>query len=90
VPDGFFHLTGETILGYHVAVAAALALARVAVEPADEHAFLATFLARWGEALEGDRGQRRGKRPSRRIGRESPNVRQGGVTSPGKDPSCRL
>ena len=48
--------------GYHVALAAALALARVAVEPAEEHAFLAAFLARWGEALEGDRGRRRGRR----------------------------
>jgi len=48
--------------GYHVALAAALALARVAVEPAEEHAFLAAFLARWGEALEGDRGRRPGRR----------------------------
>jgi len=41
-----------------VAITAALALARVAVEPADEHAFLATFLARWGVALQHDRARR--------------------------------
>ena len=37
--------------GYHVALAAALALARVAVEPAEEHAFLVSFLSEWGSAL---------------------------------------
>jgi hypothetical protein len=41
--------------GYHVAVVAALALARVAVEPSEEHAFLNAFLTRWGEAVEGRR-----------------------------------
>ena len=45
--------------GYHVAVAAALALARVAVKPVDEHGFLRTFLARWGEVLDAERGRRR-------------------------------
>jgi hypothetical protein len=63
--------------GYHVAVSAALALARVAVEPADEHGFLGAFLARWGEVLTTavpDAG--RGRRPTRDtsrvgIGRES-------------------
>jgi hypothetical protein len=36
--------------GYHVAVAAAMALATVAVDPAKEHAFITAFLARWGAA----------------------------------------
>ncbi len=43
--------------GYHIALAAALALARLAVEPAQEHAFVTAFLARWGRTL--DRGPRR-------------------------------
>jgi hypothetical protein len=44
--------------GYHVALAAALALARVVVEPADEHAFLSAFLARWGAVVDGARSRR--------------------------------
>jgi hypothetical protein len=35
---------------YHLALTVALSLARVAVEPPLEHDFIATFLARWGEA----------------------------------------
>ena len=38
--------------GYHVALAVALALAPLAVDPAKEHAFLTAFLARWGAAIE--------------------------------------
>jgi hypothetical protein len=47
--------------GYHVALAVALALGPLAVEPAREHAFVTAFLASWGEALgrRGRRGQRR-------------------------------
>ncbi|PYM14528.1 MAG: hypothetical protein DMD81_17705 [Candidatus Rokuibacteriota bacterium] len=46
--------------GYHVAVAAAMALAAVAVEPAKEHAFVTAFLASWGTAIERrKRGRRR-------------------------------
>ena len=37
--------------GYHVALTVALALAPLAVEPAGEHGFVSTFLARWGEAV---------------------------------------
>src|SRR5262249_38376331 len=37
--------------GYHVALAAALALATLAVEPAKEHPFVTAFLASWGDAL---------------------------------------
>jgi hypothetical protein len=46
--------------GYHIALATALALAPLAVEPAKEHAFLTTFLASWGAAVE-----RRQRKPRR-------------------------
>jgi len=38
--------------GYHVAVAVAMALAPLAVDPAKEHGFVTAFLARWGVAVE--------------------------------------
>ncbi len=41
--------------GYHIAIAVALALARLAVPPAEEHDFVTAFLTRWGEALDGVR-----------------------------------
>ena len=37
--------------GYHLALSVALALAPLAVEPAQEHGFVTEFLARWGKAL---------------------------------------
>jgi hypothetical protein len=37
--------------GYHIAVASALALAPLAVDPAKEHAFVAAFLESWGSSL---------------------------------------
>ena len=37
--------------GYHIALASALALATLAVEPAKEHAFVTAFLASWGSAI---------------------------------------
>ena len=37
--------------GYHIAVAVALALAPLAVDPAKEHAFITAFLERWGAAI---------------------------------------
>jgi len=46
--------------GYHVALAVAMALAPLAVDPAKEHAFITTFLARWGEAIARRKGNRRG------------------------------
>ena len=49
--------------GYHVALAVALALAQLAVDPAKEHAFVVAFLSRWGEAIE--RRQSRRHRPGR-------------------------
>ena len=43
--------------GYHIAVAVALALAPLAVEPAKEHGFLTAFLSAWGATM--DRSKRR-------------------------------
>ncbi len=45
--------------GYHIALAVALALARLAVPPAEEHEFVTAFLIRWGEALDGSRRRSR-------------------------------
>jgi hypothetical protein len=44
--------------GYHLALTVALALAPLAVDAANEHGFVTTFLERWGEALEAG-GKRR-------------------------------
>ena len=51
-------------LGYHTALAVALALAPLAVEARDEHAFITQFLAHWGGAQEGHRSiaRRRSKK----------------------------
>jgi Histidine kinase-, DNA gyrase B-, and HSP90-like ATPase len=45
--------------GYHIALAVALALARLAVPPAEEHEFVTAFLTHWGEALDGARRRSR-------------------------------
>jgi hypothetical protein len=45
--------------GYHIALAVAFALARLAVPPAEEHEFVTAFLFRWGEALDGTRRRSR-------------------------------
>ncbi len=37
--------------GYHIALSVALALAPLAVQPAEEHAFVTAFLSHWGEAV---------------------------------------
>ena len=50
--------------GYHVAVATALALGPLAVEPAKEHAFVTAFLESWGAAL--DRRRPASRKPRRR------------------------
>jgi hypothetical protein len=34
--------------GYHVALAVAMTLSRLAVEPGEAHAFVTSFLAAWG------------------------------------------
>jgi hypothetical protein len=51
-------------LGYHTALAVALALAPLAVEARDEHAFITQFLAHWGSAQTAKRmsGRRRPKK----------------------------
>ena len=46
--------------GYHTALAVALALGPLAVEPKEEHGFVTAFMARWGEALD-QAGKGRGK-----------------------------
>lgn len=53
--------------GYHLALAVAMALAPLAVEPARGHAFVEAFLTRWGEAT--------GERPKRRRGRKRRDAR---------------
>jgi hypothetical protein len=50
--------------GYHTALAVALALATLAVDPAKEHGFITAFLASWGAAIERRRG-RTGASPRR-------------------------
>jgi hypothetical protein len=49
-------------VGYHTALAVALALAPLAVDAAGEHAFLTQFLARWGGADAATRKRGRRKR----------------------------
>jgi len=46
-------------IGYHIALAVALALAPLAVESANEHGFVTAFLSRWGEALDQSRKRRK-------------------------------
>jgi hypothetical protein len=48
----YHRATASRSEGYHIALATAMALAPLAVEPAKEHAFLTTFLAAWGAALD--------------------------------------
>jgi hypothetical protein len=52
-------------LGYHVALAVALALAPLAVEAAGEHAFITQFLAHWGESPATPSARRRRRTASR-------------------------
>ncbi len=51
--------------GYHIALATALALARLAVGPAEEHDFVVAFLARWGKTVD-RKPRRRSKRRAKR------------------------
>jgi len=53
--------------GYHIALSAAMALASVAVDPANQRTFVTAFFTRWGEALE--RQSRRKRGPAARGGR---------------------
>jgi hypothetical protein len=49
-------------LGYHIALTVAMALAPLAVEPANQNAFVLAFLSRWGEAIDKPASRRRAKR----------------------------
>ncbi len=60
--------------GYHIALAAAMALASVAVDPPHQRAFLAAFFTRWGESLErhsSARGKKKGLGAARGGRRQS-------------------
>jgi hypothetical protein len=52
--------------GYHLALTVAMALAPLAVEAAEGHAFITAFLARWGEAVEQPSGGERRVKAGRR------------------------
>jgi hypothetical protein len=39
-------------VGYHIALAVAMALAPLAVEAPHQHGFVSAFLSRWGEAID--------------------------------------
>jgi hypothetical protein len=58
----FTRSTASRSLGYHTALAVALALAPLAVEARDEHAFITHFLAHWGSAHATTRTTRRRRR----------------------------
>ena len=49
-------------VGYHIALAVAMSLAPLAVEPAQQSRFLLTFLTRWGEAIQKPEQRRRAAR----------------------------
>ena len=51
-------------LGYHTALAVALALAPLAAEARDEHSFITHFLTEWGGTQ--SEGRRAGRRRSKR------------------------
>jgi hypothetical protein len=44
--------------GYHIALCTAMALARLAVEPAEAHDFVTAFLVRWGKTVDKKRRRR--------------------------------
>jgi len=48
-------------IGYHIALAVAMALAPLAVDASNQHEFVTAFLTRWGEAVD---------KPSRRLPRQ--------------------
>ena len=60
----FLRAAGSRAIGYHTALAVALALAPLAVEPIGEHGFITQFLAHWGGT------QARPRRNRRRAGRK--------------------
>ena len=60
----FTRALASRALGYHTALAVALALAPLAVEPAEEHGFVTQFLAHWGGTQPAARRSRRRVRKS--------------------------
>lgn len=54
--------------GYHAALTVGMALAAVAVDPAETQGFLTVFLARWGEAVGRDRRRRQPRQRPRPSG----------------------
>jgi hypothetical protein len=54
----FRRAAASRALGYHTALAVALALAPLAVEARDEHTFITQFLAQWGGAQTAKRQRR--------------------------------
>jgi hypothetical protein len=60
----FTRAVASRSVGYHTALAVALALAPLAVEASDEHTFITQFLAHWGSAQSPNRvtGRRRAKK----------------------------
>jgi hypothetical protein len=60
----FTRAVGSRSIGYHTALAVALALAPLAVEARDEHTFITQFLAHWGSAPAANRvtGRRQAKK----------------------------
>ena len=49
-------------IGYHIALAVAMALAPLAVESANERGFVMAFLSRWGEAVDQSHSRKRARR----------------------------
>jgi len=63
----FRRATASRSEGYHIALSVAMALAPLAVEPAQVHGFVTAFLRHWGEALrEGKQGKRARRRKNLR------------------------
>ncbi len=52
--------------GYHIALATAMALARLAVGPTEEHDFVTTFLAHWGKSID-KKPRKKRRRPKKKI-----------------------
>jgi histidine kinase/DNA gyrase B/HSP90-like ATPase len=64
----FTRAVASRSIGYHTALAVALALAPLTVEPAEEHTFITHFLAHWGQTQSPKRLLGRRRRASRKTG----------------------
>ena len=65
--------------GYHLALSVAIALADVAVAPAEARRFITAFLACWGESVDGKAGRRKGRRPAGKGRSQAGKVRREGA-----------